>query len=76
MELQVREQIRRELKDFAHHIAFPQKDLRESLLECKLQNRKSEMMEDTLKGGGLDETIGLDSSYHYPGDTNQIHNTT
>jgi len=46
------------------------------LLEFKLQNRKSEMMEDTIEGGGLDGKIGLDSSYNYPGDIYQIQNTT
>lgn len=55
MELQLRDQIRRELKDSVRDTSFPQKDLRESLLEFKLQNQKSQMIE-----GGLE--MELDSS--------------
>ena len=58
-ELQIRDQIRRELKDSAKDMAFPQKDLRESLLEFKLQSQKSKMMDL----GGLDEIIEPDGSY-------------
>ena len=54
MELQIRDQIRRELKDFARDTAFPVKDLRESLLEFKLQNQKANMM------GGLDDVLEPD----------------
>ena len=54
MELQIRDQIRRELKEFAKDIAFPAKDLRESLLEFKLQNQKANMM------GGLDDVLEPD----------------
>jgi hypothetical protein len=54
MELQLRDQIRRELKDFAKDTAFPAKDLRESLLEFKLHNLKVTMM------GGLDDVIEPD----------------
>ena len=54
MELQLRDQIRRELKDFAKDTAFPAKDLRESLLEFKLQNQKANMM------GGLDDVLEPD----------------
>ena len=46
MELQIREQIRRELKDCARDTSFPQKDLRESLLEFKQQTKKAQMMEE------------------------------
>jgi len=45
MELDVRDKIRRELKDSARDLSFPQKDLRESLLEFKIQNQKNQMME-------------------------------
>jgi len=55
-ELQIREQIRREMKDSARDTAFPQKDLRESLLEFKVQNQKNQMMEGDLE-------MGLDSTY-------------
>lgn len=44
-ELQLHEQIRRELKDAAKDTAFPSKDLREGLLEFKIQERKSRMMD-------------------------------
>lgn len=53
MELQIREQIRRETKDFARDAAFPTKDLREGLLEFKLQNQKSKMVDL----GGLDDVM-------------------
>lgn len=69
MELQIREQIRREKKDLARDLAFPQKDFRNSLLEFKLQERKSRML-DT---GGLEEEMGRgeiepDGSYKQTGD--------
>ena len=65
MELQLRDQIRRELKDAAKDTAFPAKDLREGLLEFKLQDKKSEMMNqfdgvNQNEMGGLE--IELDSS--------------
>jgi len=62
MELQIREQIRRETKDFARDTAFPTKDLREEgLLEFKLQHGKSKMMDL----GGLDDAIEPVGSYKY-----------
>jgi len=64
MELSIRDQIRRELKDAAKDTAFPSKDLRESLLEFKLQNQKSSMLE-----GGLE--MELDSSQQQTGDSYQ-----
>lgn len=67
MELQLRSELRRELKDAAKDTAFPSKDLRESLLESKLQEQKSRMLDDM---GGLE--IGLDSpQQHQEGD---LHN--
>ena len=62
MELQIRDQIRRELKEFARDTAFPVKDLRESLLEFKLQNQKANMM------GGLDEVLEPDDLKSTEGD--------
>lgn len=56
MELQIHDQIRRELKDSARDIAFPNKDLREGLLEFKLQSQKQSQMVE----GGLE--MELDSS--------------
>ena len=55
-ELQIREQIRREMKDTARDLAFPQKDLRESLLEFKLQTHKNRLLEGDLE-------MELDGSY-------------
>ena len=49
MELQIRDQIRRELKDCARDTSFPQKDLRESLLDFKQQTKKAQMMEEGLE---------------------------
>jgi len=58
-ELRLREQIRKELKESAKDLSFPNKDMRESLLEFKLRNAKSHMM----KGVGLDAIIGPEGSY-------------
>ena len=70
-ELQIRDQIRRELKDSAKDTAFPAKDLRESLLEFKLQSQKSKMM------GGLDEMIEPIGSYkNMEGDMHYVQNKT
>jgi hypothetical protein len=49
MELQIRDQIRRELKDCARDTSFPQKELRESLLDFKQQTQKAQMMEEGLE---------------------------
>ena len=65
LELQLSDQIRRELKDSAKDIAFPQKDLRQSLLEFKLQNRKATMLDI----GDLEaDVMGPDGSYQSAGD--------
>ena len=65
LELQLSDQIRRELKDSAKDIAFPQKDLRQSLLEFKLQNRKATMLDI----GDLEaDVMGPDGSYQPTGD--------
>ena len=44
MELSLRDQIRRELKDSIKSISFNEKDLRESLLDFKKQSQKNQMM--------------------------------
>lgn len=67
MELQIRDQIRKELKDAAKDTAFPSKDLREGLLESKINEQKSKMLD------GLE--IGLDSPQHYQGDLHDRHET-
>ena len=64
MELQLRDQIRKELKDSVRDLSFPTKDLRHGLLEFKLQNQKSKMMEDTMSLGGLDDVIEPVGSYN------------
>ncbi|MBW1781251.1 MAG: hypothetical protein JRL30_10980 [Deltaproteobacteria bacterium] len=51
MELQIRDQIRRELKECVRDTSFPQKDLRESLLDFKQQTRKSQMIEEGIDIG-------------------------
>jgi len=72
MELQIRDQIRRELKDAAKDTAFPAKDLREGLLEFKLQDQKSQMMMDMnqMDIGGLENEIGPDGPQKQTGDLN------
>jgi hypothetical protein len=52
MELGLRDQIRRELKDSIKSISFNEKDLRESLLDFKKQSQKNQMM-----GSMLEDTI-------------------
>ena len=58
-EMRLREQIRRELKESAKDLSFTNKDMREGLLEFKLRNAKSHMME----GVGLDGIIEPEGSY-------------
>jgi hypothetical protein len=70
LKLNLRDQIRRELKDAIRSISFNEKDLRESLLEFKKQSNKSQLMgtmfdEDDQKEGG-------DNLYNITGDTYQI----
>ena len=55
MELDIRDKIRRELKDSVRDTSFPEKDLRESLLEYKTKNQESQMLE-----GGLEMELGFD----------------
>ena len=63
-ELQIREQIRREMKDAVRDISFPEKDLRESLLEFKLQTHKNSLLEGDLE-------MGLEAPYlTHTGDKN------
>ena len=44
MELQIRDQIRREIKDSIRARSFNEKDLREALLDFKQQNQKNQIM--------------------------------
>jgi hypothetical protein len=77
-EMRLREQVRRELSSAAQDVSFLSNDLRNSLLDFKLQNSKASMLEDTVNSdennlGGLDETIGPDGSLQTdPGD---LHDT-
>jgi len=63
-ELQLKSEIRRELRESSKDTAFPEKDLRDSVLDFKVQKSKSDMLK-----GGLDEIMELDSSYQQQGDT-------
>jgi hypothetical protein len=56
-ELKLREQIRRELTSSSQDMAFLSNDLRNSLLEFKLQNSKQAMFEDSDVGGTLDKLL-------------------
>ncbi len=71
MELNLKDQIRRELKDGAKDTAFNQKDLRQSLLEFKVQNNKAQMMENLEDGGSLDDLMEPDGSNNCQGDENK-----
>ena len=64
MELQIRDQIRRELKDAARDTSFPQKDLRDSLLEFKLQSQRTHMMEGDLGMGAEGSLYTPPGDYH------------
>lgn len=57
MELDIRDKIRRERKDTSKDIAFNSRDLREGLLEFKVNQRKGQMLDDSL-----DLESALDSS--------------
>lgn len=58
MELQIRDQIRREIKDAAKDLAFPHKDLRESLLDFKKQKTKAQMLDMDMESSGPAYTPG------------------
>ena len=75
MELSLHDQIRRELKDATKDIAYPTKDLRESLLEFKLQNQKANMLkDDSLELMVESGVMEPDGSNKQPGDLNQFKN--
>ena len=62
-ELDLRAEIRRELRELAKDTAFPAKDLGQSVLEFKVQSAKNKILT-----GGLDDVIELDGSYQTEGD--------
>jgi len=68
MELNIKEQLRRELKDTAKHTSFSLKDLRNSLLGYKKQKLKSNMMQETMDLEGLEEKLDPANVYKYSGD--------
>ena len=75
MELNLRDQIRRELKDAAKDGAFARKDLRETLIEFKQQQQKANMLdlsslEQTVEGG----TIKPEGFFKQAGDLYQRQN--
>jgi len=73
MELSIHDQIRRELKDATKDVAYPTKDLRESLLEFKLQNQKANMLkDDTLELMVESGVMEPDGSNEQPGDSYQL----
>ena len=67
MEMQVRNDIRRELKDASKDIGFNSRDLREGLLEFKVNTRKEQMLDDSLDlESSLDSTpYSTDSNSTY-----------
>jgi len=67
LELQIRDQIRREVKDSMRSVSFNEKDLREALLDFKKQSQKAQMM-----GSMLEETI----NDHNLGEGNGKYNIT
>jgi hypothetical protein len=67
MEMQVRNDIRRELKDASKDIGFNSRDLREGLLEFKVNARKEHMLDDGL------ESSTIESSLYNPTDTSNTY---
>jgi hypothetical protein len=69
MELQIRDQIRREIKDSMRTRSFNEKDLREALLDFKNQNQKSQIM-GTMWGDGIVDVNpnGGGETYNIAGD--------
>lgn len=61
MELDIRDKIRRERKDASKDVGFNSRDLREGLLEFKVNTMKSQMLDDSV-----DLESALDSTPHNP----------
>ena len=72
MELGLRDQIRRELKDSIKSISFNEKDLRESLLDFKKQSQKNQMMDSMLEDEIDDQQKEGNILYNIAGDTYRI----
>lgn len=64
MELDLRDKIRRERKDTSKDVSFNSRDLREGLLEFKVNTRKGQM---------LDSDPDLESTLEYPADSNSTY---
>jgi len=72
MELQIRDLIRRELKDSMKAVSFDEKDLREALLDFKKQYQKTQMMGSMLEDTINDHIPGEDNKYNITGDLYRI----
>lgn len=72
MELGIRDQIRREIKDSIRSVSFNEKDLRDSLLDCKKQFQKNQMMAGMLEDTVNDNQGGEYSTYNIEGDLYRI----
>ena len=71
MEIQIRNQVIRECRDAYKDTSFPLKDLRESLIEFKLADHKSKVLDmSDLERGLTEVNIGPDGSYQFSGDMN------
>ncbi|MBD3377965.1 hypothetical protein GF406_23250 [candidate division KSB1 bacterium] len=70
MEMQAHDLIRRELKDASRELGFAHKELRESLLEAKLQGMKTALMNDD--GAAFDSLESLESSLGVPNQTDSL----
>lgn len=69
MELQIRDQIRREMKDAMRAKSFNEKDLREALLDFKKQNQKSQLMGTMWADENIDvNPKGGGETYNMTGD--------
>jgi len=68
MELGLKDQIRREIKDSMKSVAFNEKDLRESLLDLKKQSQKNQMMGSMLEDTIHDQQHPEGGKYNIQGD--------
>ena len=68
MELGLKDQIRREIKDSMRSVAFNEKDLRESLLNLKKQSQKNQMMDSMLEDKINDQQQLEGEKYKIKGD--------
>jgi len=65
IELDIRDKIRREVKDSARDLSFQQKDIRESLLEHKMRTKESQAFDYDCEqdvSGGLEEEVNKEEN--------------